>query len=516
MSIVTYIIAAAAVIIIAAATAAIIISAKKKSASAAADETEIAADEETRSLSEAEEAVSGEEEVISEDEICICCGLKKKAEGSDYCAACERKLLKTKIPVFGWIGGIVSVLFILLAWAQIFIVSAPAVQVIKGDMAAADEKWNSAYSEYVGVTEIIDEINGIVGNESPFVKSGCALKAKMVRTIEKAYSPLEAASSISTLFTAEEDAYVQKNGDIQRNQKMLDTFQSTYNAVTEVGGDMLYDGSSMEEIEKAFRTVSGKEGVDPVFLEYFICSASKYRAADDTERLLSDFKKLDDAANASGKDYSWLYYGDYTNTYLKSGDIDSAIALTEKIMEKNSDKYDAYLSAAKLYYIKGETEKADALIKKFADINSTEDANYVLQAVSYRYKGEYDKLIEFCKDAFETCDFVPELHRQLAIAYLLKGDYDMAYDEAYSAEENAYNLYYMGDSSGYTDELVNTVYACTALCKANGKGTAENTAAIDELLESYSDEEISTEAKALAQGKLTPAQVFTEGDYDLI
>ncbi|GEM_PF-930179 len=526
-------VAVAAVVI---AAVAIIISTKKKKPTAMQDEaipeeapvTEYEGSEEASGadavsgeIGENEEYTEGseseaEEEEIPEDELCIHCGEKRFLEGSEYCEDCTKKLLKTKIPFLGWIFGFTALLVSLFATAQVFLVSSIAIQSVKGDEYAAENCWYAAYYSYGETSTVMDELTNILGRELPFIKIGCGLKAKQVEAAANAYSPLEAGNSISTVFSVEEDGYVSRNKKLQSYKKLLEIFQSSYNAITTAGGDMVYEGASVEEVEKAFLSVKGQEGVNDVFVYYMICNAAEYLDGDNTEMLAAKYDALDKVAKATGENYSWLYYQDFASLYIKMNQPDKAISMMDEMLERDKGNYKVYLTKLRAYMLKGEKDKAQSLIADFTKYNDTVDAKYVLDATFYRLSGEYDKVKELCTEAFQSYDYIPELHRQLAISYLLQKDYDNAYEEAYAAEERAYYLYSMGDSSGYTDELVNTVYICTALAKKYGTGKSENAENIDSLLESYSQEEVSETAKNIVDGKITVEEVFTKGVCDLL
>lgn len=509
------------------AAVAIILSTKKKKPAAVqtealpeeADSEEKAIDASEEVPSEeavAEEAADTDEEEIPEDELCARCGIKRKTENGEYCEDCAKELLKTKIPFVGWILGFAALLLSLFATVQVFLVSSVAIQVTKGDQYAAKKCWYSAYYAYSETDSIKEQLSSILGRDIPLIKIGCGVKAKRIEAVAHAYSPLEAGNSIGTVFTVEEDSYVKHNKKLMEYKKILETFQSSYNAISVAGGDMVYDGATVDEVEQAFLSVKGQEGVEDVFVYYMICNAAEYIERDNLELIKEKYIALDKVAKAADKDYKWLYYQDYATLYLKLNQPDESIALMNELLGNDKGNYNVYLTKLRALMLKGEKDKASALIDEFTKYNDTVDAKYVLDATFYRLSGEYDKVKEICTEAFQSYDYIPELHRQLALTYLLQKDYDNAFEEAYAAEERAYYLYSMGDASGYTDELVNTVYICTSLAKKHGKCNTENSGNIDTLLESYSQEEVSEVAKGIVEGKITVEEVFTKGVCDLL
>ena len=95
-----------------------------------------------------EEASEETNEEISEDLICPYCGENKKEEDSDYCAECEAAMLARKIPFLAWVGGLAAVVFSVFALALVFLLTAPSLQVAKGDSYAREKRWYSAYTAY--------------------------------------------------------------------------------------------------------------------------------------------------------------------------------------------------------------------------------------------------------------------------------------------------------------------------------------------------------------------------------
>ena len=140
----------------------------------------------------------------------------------------------------------------------------------------------------------------------------------------------------------------------------------------------------------------------------------------------------------------------------------------------------------------------------------------MLEASFLRVSGKLDEASVLLDEALAQYDSVPELHRQQALVYLLQGDYDSAYDSAYTADNVAYYLYaYMNDTSAYTPQLNNTLYLTTYLVDKYGTGTSENIAWVDDILSSFSMEELSEQNRAVINGEKTVEEVLTEGVCDL-
>ena len=145
----------------------------------AAPETEAAEESEKISEEEAEEAT--EEPDVSE--LCLACGERRRAEGSDYCDECEERMRSTKIPLLGWVAGFAAVIAGIFAMGLAFLISAPALQVYKGDMEAAKGSWYPAYSAYSQIDDLVSSVNEILKSDSPFVRSGFGVKLKIFKSI---------------------------------------------------------------------------------------------------------------------------------------------------------------------------------------------------------------------------------------------------------------------------------------------------------------------------------------------
>lgn len=163
-----------------------------------APEREIGDDEATVSDEQTqvsfEETAEEPEDGDGDDELCLVCGDRKRAEGSDYCSECEAIMLSRKIPLLGWISGLACVIASVFALVLAMLVSAPVLQIARGDAYADDKRWYSAYKEYQEVDSVVAEVNSALGGESPFVQTGSGLDVRIVNTVANCYTPLEAVS----------------------------------------------------------------------------------------------------------------------------------------------------------------------------------------------------------------------------------------------------------------------------------------------------------------------------------
>ncbi len=475
---------------------------------ASVDETAETAEETTE---ETEETTEEQEEV----ELCPVCGENALSEDRSYCESCEAGMLKRKPPFLAWVCGAAVLLLSVFALVISFLISAPAIQVIKGDIAAENNSWYTAFLEYSEVDTVANEVNTILGTSplNNFVKTGKSVKLKLVDAVAMYSNPLDAYSYATKYFSEEE---IEKDATLRGFKEMQEAYRTSY--------ETLYDGiqmmtsnlSNFEEVHEKFESFRGTEGVEDVYIDYFITAAANYYDIP-IEEQLDCFEKIDASAKASGKDYRWLYYVDYVNILNDAGKSEEAIALLDEMIVRDNTAFDYYTLKVETQIAQGNIEAADETCTAFEEHNEGYDTAYILRAIVLRCQGETEKAKALLTEALETYGTVPEIYRQLALIYLLEGDYDNAYEQAYIANTTAYNLYYYyGDSSAYTVELDNTVYICAYLCDKLGAMSSENAIYITDILASYEGVELSDKLTQIVNGEKTVQEVLTEGGCDLV
>lgn len=460
---------------------------------------------------EAEETAQEEEE----HEICPLCEENIIYSDKGYCESCEAAMLKRKPPFIAWVCGAAVLLLSVFALVVSFLVSAPAIQVVKGDVAAQNNSWYTAFLEYSEVDTVVSEVNSILGSSplNSFVQAGSKVKLKLVNAVANYSNPLDAYSYATNFFTDEE---IEKNKALRQYKDIQESYTSSYEALYEGIELMTSNNSTYEEVCAKFESFRGTEGVEDIYVDYFKTAAASYYRLSPEEQLVC-FEKIDADAKASGKDYKWLYYKDYINALNDAGKSEKALALLDEIIDGDNTAYDYFTLKMKTQIAQGNLDAAEETCKTFEANNEGYDSAYILRAILLRCQGETQRAKELINEALETYGTVPELYRQLALIYLLEGDYDNAYDQAYQANLTAYNrYYYYGDSSAYTVELDNTVYICAYLGKNFGEMTSEYAIYVNEILDSYEGVELSDKLNSIISGEKTVQQVLTEGECDLI
>ena len=219
---------------------------ENEAAQAPADTEETVAEEaaETAEETVCEEAESEAEE-IEEYEICPICETGRIFDGKSYCEECEAVMLKRKPPFLAWICGAAVVILSVFALIAVFLISAPAIQVIKGDIAAKNNSWYTAYVEYNEVDSVINEINSILGTSelNGFIQAGSDVRVKLVEAYGKSADPINAYSLASHYFTDEE---IEKHPSLREYKFMNTAYNTSYEAVSGVLDYMMQDGSTYE------------------------------------------------------------------------------------------------------------------------------------------------------------------------------------------------------------------------------------------------------------------------------
>ncbi|MBQ2846708.1 MAG: hypothetical protein IJE74_00430 [Clostridia bacterium] len=475
-----------------------------------------AVEEEEPDTDESEETAENEEiaeEAAEEDEdsLCILCGERIKNEESDYCSECEAAMYKRKIPFLAWISGIAVICVSIFALVVSMLVSAPVLQAARGDTYAAKNRWYAAYLEYSEVSSVVDEISGILGAESPFVKAGRAIDEKIVISYAKSRSPLDAVYMATMLYG---ETAVKEMSGISEYVELYDEFSNNYALLAEPIDAMLA-GAELNETFAALEALEGADGVNEVYRNYFLFSAADFYKLGYQEQL-KYIEAADAAAEQQSKDFSWLYYLEIADILCQEGEYDKALKYADVLAENDKNNYRAHDLKMRIALAKGDADTASKILADFKTNNEGFDTAQSLEAGYLRATGNLENSRLIIKEGIEMQDSSPELHRQLALLYLLEENWSAAFEEAFLADSNASYLanYYM-DSSGFTPQLDNTLYLCAKLCKEKNLTVSENAAYIDTILDYYAEFEPSKQVASILNGEKTVNEVLTEGVCDL-
>ncbi len=462
------------------------------------------------------------------DDVCPYCGRGTVAPGHDYCAKCEEKLRKTRIPFVGWIAGVLSLAATVFCLMMVCLLAAPSLQVVKGDMLAKKNTWFEAYQAYAGVSGVSSEIKGIIGDGSKLnalISSGYGLKSKIFATVVKIYDPIRAIQNQAFSFGENpNEKYLKKDKLYQECKAVFDRYTATYSVLTEpisilntLEKPTVESGKTIISLMEQKR---GEEGVDGVLLDYFIYNVTGFCMFDE-EQVAETLRKVDESNKNSEYDYYWLYYQDYANQMVKEGKYDEAMPYIERLMQEDASKYQPVALLMRINILKGDLDAADKVVEEYCAKNKTEDggktdSDYSLLINMARVRGNYDQALAMIEEAEAIYAQVPEFSRQKALISIVKGNYNDAFKYAVDAEDKAYYLASAySDNSAYTDEVLSTTYLATYLCKQAGPSD-DLKDKINEVSESYSNYTAEGKLRDIIDGKITAKQALTEGACDLI
>ncbi len=495
------------------------------------DEITAEESEETEQNSDSEEVSKEEEKEKEEIKLCPACHEAVVAHDNEYCYRCMGTLKKTKIPIVGYIVGLGVLAVSFFAFITVCLLSAPSLQVYKGDLQVKDKNWSKAFEAYSQVTDYANEVKGIIGNTNPLTKVimvGSGVHLKQFEAVTYIYDPIQALNFLPNIFTnPNAEKFYSKNKLVKECTAISDSFQKTFNAVAEpINKLSVVENPSVklgEMIIKELEVFRGKEDVDDVILDFLIYNVAGY-CMSSNEVLGSYLDTLHEKAQKADKDYSFLYIEYYTKSLIERKKYDEAIKILSSMAEEDVSDRKTCQQLISAYVRKGDMESANKIAQEFEKNNTLEngilsDSAYAIKIQMARYNGKYDlvKILYEEANATYSSNLEPEFDRQMALVLLLEKDYDQAFEKAYAAEGKAYyRASYYQDNGGYSDELLNTTYLCAYLCKEKGKGNSENAEAIDELINALKSQITSETVKKIIDGKLSVEDALTKGARDLI
>ena len=457
---------------------------------------------------------------------CLHCGEREKETNSDYCKKCEKELIKTKIPIRGVIFALFLFLICVFCFIFDFIYAAPALQVVKGDIAYKNKNFYSAYTEYKGTDDIIDEIDGYVNEifasarakavyEYLSPKAGCNLKLKTLNSLAGYYSPIEAANAINYVFSSSDQSFIEKSKAINEYKAIKQEYSGAYEKYSEIMAEFDEGEITFDEIVEKIENLKQEDGASELFLNYFEAKAA-LECNIASEDLLPYFEKLDESALKRDGSFEWLYYKDYITALLANDEYEKAKALSQELVLQDKSKYYSAYLLIKACALSGDEASAANAYADYESINSLNENTYALKIYLLRLTGKLDKSRETVKEALESYPSIPEIMRQQILLKLLDGEYDEAYDLSIEAQDNAYTIYSAyGDSNVYTDELNATIYLTAALYEQNGSGKSKYDEYLSDILESYNGHVTWQKVIDILNGDLSIEQVLTTNGGDL-
>lgn len=419
-----------------------------------------------------EKAEETQSEEISEDELCECCGEKRRdtSFGEDYPYCSECRELMQHYPL-SFTGIIALIAVIILTGFSIFYVFGSNAELIDSALSA-----ESAFNEgkvYTALESYSQLLQGYTPNENALTTP--AIPKKVAARYAKAYASLlnynYAYGTVQQFFTEKDlknPAYKQLADYSVKND--------CYSKIMEIINNAMQDEKNgPDDICALLENLKGTEGADDFLIDY----------------------------------YSYIVIQYFGETAQKQYEILTALA--ENYPDKWPVKYELCAISAKL----GKTDEAEAYLKEVTKHNSEDGAIYAYLADAYRFseKPDADKMLAAVADG-EKADGESgyasiDLNRAKALAYLLKGDYDTAYDAAAEAYQSAYSSLYYGYSVNNLAQTLYTYQLCAHL--KDDKDAYDSVTAIL----GYVSLEESKEIKKFVKGNISLEDIITNGEGDL-
>lgn len=413
-------------------------------------------------LEEEEEYLRDERGIIYEDEVCECCGEKRKAKDSEYCKTCQEAMRHYPFSIPMVVVAVVIVVFAVIS-AFDFANDFDGYYVArKAKEAVKDREMYSAIDYYNEAIEIFDAD----GTNAKKLKFECA---------DSMYQVMAASEDILLTLSSALDGYEATlpmyTGYVELYDEVY-VLRETMNMMFDIYNDEAYaDAAEDEEVYEKAMTAIGALKDEEITVPSLDGESRKYMANEAAVR-----------------------YCQYTYAYLmgNTDDVYYYVNETYKLAPEYLCMYgyDLGTVCAQTRDFNMAFIVADVLYK-----NNVEDAtSYCIYSSAERMRGNYDKAVEWAVKGIEKCPGDAELMRIHAMALIAKG-------ECESAKEIV--------DTAFSYESTDLLYA-VSLVVENELG---NTEAVEELKTKYeeADVEIPDRVQQYLDGKITAKQLFTEG-----
>jgi tetratricopeptide (TPR) repeat protein len=418
-----------------------------------------------------EEVLRDSQGIIYEDEVCECCGERRRAKNSEYCKVCQEAMRKYPLSLPMIIVAAVVVFFAVFSVFDFSYNFDGYYSAYRAKNAENKKEMFSAIDFYEESIQLFS-LNGVNAKRLRFECADvmCVIMADpadIITTISSAIEDYEAMLPIYNKRIAQYDEMYVFNK----------TMEMAYEIANEYGPSV--DEDAYEEAMTAIGALIDQEIVVPSLdgePRRYKCNEAAVRYyqylyayyvgnSTDVYYYVHETYKV-------GPQYLGLYGPDLCVVSVQTGDFKLAVEIAEAIHEDNVE-------------------------------NST---YYYIHSIVERLKGNYDAAIQWTDDglAINTAD--TELMRNKAMAYICKGDAEKASEVINEAVQYGY------------DENVLSVM----LIIENELGNTERVTQLKEKIEEMIGEvygkdraKLPTRVQEYLDGKLTAVQVFTEGTGDV-
>ncbi len=425
---------------------------------------------------EFEEVYADELGIITEDELCACCGERRRdksfGEHYEYCSECRANMKKYPLGIQGILMVVVFfglAIFSVITFADDFKCYDYGYKAEKNLKA---DKIASAITNYdYGIYEFNEkDINA----QRMYIK--CA--EAVFETMDSGVTSMSFVSQLleDTLTDKQSNSplYASTMALYKENKLLLATMQEFYTIVEneeyadyEPGNEEMYekimaDIEAIIEKEVSLVSLDGKttkmvKASEPMvrFCQYmFAYSSEEY---DDSLAYMRLVREL-------APDYYWLYGYELGMAELQNGNAEEARSLAKEMMNQNVENPDAY----------------------------------TLHSAVDRMTGKYDNAVSWADKGLDVVEDDAELYRYKAMALVAKGELEQAQEAVNGAlDVQKYALGYF-----------------TAIVIENELGNDDTVEEYKELLDEQGVE-FTDKINNYFKGKITAKQMFTEGTGDV-
>lgn len=404
--------------------------------------------------------------IIYEDEVCECCGERRKAKNSEYCKTCQEAMRKypLSIPMI-----IVTAVIVFFAVFSVYDFSNNFDGYYLASKAKSSESKKELFTSIDYYQQSIEffDTNGI---NAKGLKFGC---------VDIMYNVMVASEDILTTLSSAIDGYEAMLPMYNKRVAQYDeiyVLRKTMDLMFEI-----YDDPTYEDAEED----------DEVYEQAMTAIGSLI----DQEVIVSS---IDGESRIYKCNEAVVRYCQYSYAYLmgRSEDVYYYVHEVYKLAPHYLCMYgyDLGIVSAQTGDFKTALEAADAL---YAD-NIEDSTSYCIYSVVERLRGNYDGAIKWADKGLVINPQDTELMRNKAMALVCKGDLEAAktvIDEGMSAGDN-------------------DLCFAVSIVVENELG---NTDTVEELKQMYEEAEVDIPERVLEylDGKLTPEQLFTEGTGDV-
>ncbi len=421
------------------------------------------------------EIVDENDNVIPEEELCECCGERRKdtsvSENYAFCSEC-RELMKHYPLNFSSVVVALAIIVVAVFGVMGFISDFSGYNSAKlANDADRENKKFSAVEYYVDACSFFEDKEIVPKN---LYKDSAE---NIFSTLPQGVNSLNQVSEVIDLalsdFEAKLPIYYGYKNLAEKSLLMYNTFNAFY--------------AILGNVEYQDLDTADKDKILEIYNEIGALTDKEVTIKSITGE---DVTVVYDEASVLFSQFMFAYsYGEYDKAY--------------ECLKNLNESYPEYISMygyelAILEIQSGNLKEANALADKLIVNNAEDSSPYSIYTYSYRMKGNYEKSLEYAEKGLALNSEDTDLYRQKAITLLLNGD-----------AKEAQKVIEDGSALGEY-----AVMYFTYLVIANENGDTEK---VEEIKGILSDAEVETPEKVqkYLDGKLSYKKLFTEGTGDI-